>query len=153
MYNDDIVFGWSVDKPVCRHNQKLTYGVARNENTEIVCEVDAYPAPDIFKWTFNRTGGVASEMGSNEVIQHARSSGVETGNGSGGLSSGKRGRLSSVLTYSPSVMGMGGGGGGNGNGGNVGDNDYGTVTCRASNTAGQQIEPCVFHVIAAGECL
>ncbi|XP_060860305.1 uncharacterized protein LOC132937501 [Metopolophium dirhodum] len=137
-------------KPVCRHNQKLTYGVARNENTEIVCEVDAYPAPDVFKWTFNRTGGVASEIGSNEVVQHTRPGGSETGSGGGGsLSSGKRGKLSSVLTYSPSVMGMGGGGGGSGNGGNVGDNDYGTVTCRASNTAGQQIEPCVFHVIAA----
>uniref|UniRef100_A0A2H8TFI4 Nephrin n=1 Tax=Melanaphis sacchari TaxID=742174 RepID=A0A2H8TFI4_9HEMI len=136
-------------KPVCRHNQKLTYGVARNENTEIVCEVDAYPAPDVFKWTFNRTGSVASEIGSNEVIQHTRTGGVETGNVSGGLSSGKRNKLSSVLTYSPSAMGMGGGGGGNGNGGNVGDNDYGTVTCRASNTAGQQVEPCVFHVIAA----
>lgn len=91
-------------------------------------------------------------MGSNEMVQHTK--GVETGNGNGGLMSGKRSKLSSVLTYSPSVMGMGGGGGGgNGNGGNVGDNDYGTVTCRASNSAGQQIEPCVFHVIAAGECL
>jgi len=118
-----------------------------------VCEVDAYPAPDVFKWTFNRTGGVASEIGSNEVVQHTRSGGGETGSGSGssgGLASGKRGKLSSVLTYSPSAMGMGGGGGGSGNGG-VGDNDYGTVTCRASNTAGQQMEPCVFHVIAAGE--
>jgi len=126
--------------------------VARNENTEIVCEVDAYPAPDVFKWTFNRTSGVASEIGSNnEVVQHTRPGGSETGSGSSGSSSGKRGRLSSVLTYSPSAMGMSGGGGGSGNGGNVGDNDYGTVTCRASNTAGQQIEPCVFHVIAAGE--
>jgi len=83
------------------------------------------------------------------VVQHTHPVGSETGSSSS--SSGKRGRLSSVLTYSPSVMGMSGGGGGSGNGGNVGDNDYGTVTCRASNTAGQQMEPCVFHVIAAGE--
>lgn len=151
--NDGVLFGRSADKPVCRHNQKLTYGVARNENTEIVCEVDAYPAPDAFKWTFNRTGGVASEIGSNELVQHTRPYASETGSGGGGMSSGKHGKLSSVLTYSPSVMGMVGGGGGSGNGGNVGDNDYGTVSCRASNTAGQQIEPCVFHVIAAGEYL
>lgn len=146
-----VIFWWFTDKPVCRQNQKLTYGVARNENTEIVCEVDAYPAPDVFKWTFNRTGGVASEIGSNEVVQHTRPGGSETGTGNGGnggISSGKRGKLSSVLTYSPSAMGMGASG--NGHGG-VGDNDFGTVTCRASNTAGQQMEPCVFHVIAAGE--
>lgn len=122
---------------MCKQNQKLTYGVARNENTEIVCEVDAYPAPEVFKWTFNRTGGAVSEIGNNEVVQHTQPGG-ET----------KLGTLSSVLNYSPSVVGMGGGGGGVGG---VGDNDYGTVTCRASNTAGQQMEPCVFHVIAAGE--
>lgn len=136
------------DKPVCKHNQKLTYGVARNENTEIVCEVDAYPAPDEFKWTFNRTNGVASEMGSNELVQHTQQGAGETGSGSGaGRGTGKHGKLSSVLNYSPSMNGVVGGGGGNG----VGDYDYGTVTCRASNTAGQQVEPCVFHVIAAGE--
>lgn len=133
------------DKPVCKHNQKLTYGVARNENTEIVCEVDAYPAPEVFKWTFNRTGGPASEIGSNnEVVQHTRPGG-ETGIVGGSKASAKLDALSSVLTYSPSAIGMGGGVGG------VGDNDYGTVTCRASNTAGQQMEPCVFHVIAAGK--
>lgn len=144
--------GRFADKPVCKHNQKLTYGVARNENTEIVCEVDAYPAPDVFKWTFNKTGGgggVASEMGGNEVVQHTRpgETGTGRGGGAGGPSlSGKHGKLSSVLTYSPTTGGMGGG-----HGGNAGDNDYGTVTCRASNTAGQQMEPCVFHVIAAGK--
>jgi len=107
--------------------------------------VDAYPAPDVFKWTFNRTGGVASEVGSNEVVQHTRPGGETGGNmrvgGGGGV--GKYGKLSSVLTYSPTIAGISAGGGV--------DNDYGTVTCRASNTAGQQIDPCVFHVIAAGE--
>lgn len=86
---------------------------------------------------------MASEMGNNEVVQRTRQSASETD--SGGLSSGKHGKLYSVLKYSAS---MSGGGGGNGP---VGDNDYGTVSCRASNTAGQQMEPCVFHVIAAGE--
>jgi len=28
--------------------------------------------------------------------------------------------------------------------------DYGTVMCWANNMAGQQKEPCVFHIIAAG---
>jgi len=128
------------DKPVCKHDQKLTYGVSRNENTEIVCEVDAYPAPDVFKWTFNRTaGGAASETGSNEVVHHTRPDDDVTNK--------RAGKLSSVLTYSAAVATMNGGGGG------VTDNDYGTVTCRASNTAGQQTEPCVFRVIAAGKSL
>jgi hypothetical protein len=129
------------DKPVCKQNQKLTYGVARNENTEIVCEVDAYPAPEVFKWTFNRTGGPASENGNNEVVQHTGNGGSGEGGRAGGSSSAGLGTLSSVLNYSPTAVGMGG----------VADNDYGTVTCRASNTAGQQMEPCVFHVIAAGK--
>ncbi|VVC44609.1 Hypothetical protein CINCED_3A001155 [Cinara cedri] len=124
-------------KPVCKQNQKLTYGVARNENTEIVCEVDAYPAPDSFKWTFNRTGSTAASD-TNELIQHRSADGAS-------IPEDKRDKLSAVFTYSPPGHGMLGGGGG----GVGADNDYGTVTCRASNTAGQQMEPCVFHVIAA----
>lgn len=116
----------------------MTYGVTRNENTEIVCEVDAYPAPDKFKWTFNRTGATASSE-TNELIQQTRAG---TDIGSIALGADKRDKLSAVFTYNPSGHNMV----------NVGaDNDYGTVTCRASNTAGQQVEPCVFHVIAAGE--
>jgi len=29
--------------------------------------------------------------------------------------------------------------------------DYGTVLCRAANSVGAQVVPCVFHVIPAGE--
>lgn len=29
--------------------------------------------------------------------------------------------------------------------------DYGTVMCWATNSAGEQTEPCVFHIIGAGE--
>ncbi|XP_050444073.1 nephrin-like isoform X2 [Adelges cooleyi] len=126
-------------KPVCKNNQKLTYGVARNENTEILCEVDAYPAPDVFKWTFNRTGAVASDVAGNDIMtQQSRfgGSGLET-------SAIRKSRMSSVLNYSPLSPSSGIGGGG------VNDGDYGTVTCRATNSAGQQLEPCVFHVIAA----
>lgn len=122
---------------MCRQNQKQTYGVARNENTEILCEVDAYPPPELFKWTFNRTNVAATD--GSETVQHTRPI------AGGGSAPGKRGRLSSVLTYSPSISRGAGGGGG--------DSDYGTVTCRAVNTAGDQLEPCVFHVIAAGECV
>lgn len=43
------------DKPICRSEQKRIYGVARNEAAEILCEVDAVPPPESFKWSFNNT--------------------------------------------------------------------------------------------------
>uniref|UniRef100_A0A182P5N9 Ig-like domain-containing protein n=1 Tax=Anopheles epiroticus TaxID=199890 RepID=A0A182P5N9_9DIPT len=44
-----------LDKPICRPDQKKIYGVARNEAAEILCQVDAYPPPESFKWSFNNT--------------------------------------------------------------------------------------------------
>ena len=40
---------------MCRPDQKKIYGVARNEAAEIICEVDAFPLPETFKWSFNNT--------------------------------------------------------------------------------------------------
>lgn len=48
----DMIFA---DKPICRSEQKRIYGVARNEAAEILCEVDAFPPPESFKWSFNNT--------------------------------------------------------------------------------------------------
>ncbi|KAK7590204.1 hypothetical protein V9T40_001817 [Parthenolecanium corni] len=42
-------------KPVCKPNQKLVYGAARDENIQVVCEVDSNPEPDTFKWSFNHS--------------------------------------------------------------------------------------------------
>lgn len=43
------------DKPLCRIDQKRVYGVARHENAKVSCEVDSYPPPLTFKWSFNNT--------------------------------------------------------------------------------------------------
>lgn len=43
------------DKPICRSEQKRIYGVARHETTRVLCEVEAYPPPDSFKWSFNNS--------------------------------------------------------------------------------------------------
>lgn len=48
------------DTALCRKNQKSVYGVARHEKANILCEVDAYPPPDKFEWSFNH---------SQEIIQ------------------------------------------------------------------------------------
>lgn len=45
----------SADKPVCKPNQKYIYGVAKEENAQVICEVDAFPAPGSFEWVFNHT--------------------------------------------------------------------------------------------------
>lgn len=46
------------DKPVCRSDQKRVYGVARHESARILCEVDAFPPPDDFRWMFNNSADV-----------------------------------------------------------------------------------------------
>jgi len=106
------------DKPICRPDQKRVYGVARHENAHVMCEVEAYPPPDSFKWSFNNTAETID-------VPQAR---YKTSAAASGSSMSQ-----SMLTYTPMT-----------------EMDYGTVMCWASNMAGQQKEPCVFHIIAAG---
>ncbi|XP_052863238.1 contactin-4 [Anopheles cruzii] len=100
-------------KPICRPDQKRVYGVARNEAAEILCQVDAYPPPESFKWSFNNTAETI-DMPQSGYRVHAEQA--------------------SSLTYTP-----------------VKELDYGTIMCWADNVVGQQKEPCVFHLIAAGK--
>uniref|UniRef100_A0A182XVB0 Ig-like domain-containing protein n=1 Tax=Anopheles stephensi TaxID=30069 RepID=A0A182XVB0_ANOST len=102
-----------LDKPICRPDQKKIYGVARNEAAEILCQVDAYPPPESFKWSFNNTAETI-DMPQSGYRVHAEQA--------------------SSLTYTP-----------------VKELDYGTIMCWADNVVGQQKEPCVFHLIAAGK--
>ncbi|XP_055377463.1 uncharacterized protein LOC129609527 isoform X2 [Condylostylus longicornis] len=100
-------------KPICRPDQKRVYGVARNEAAEILCEVDAYPPPESFKWSFNNTAETFDMPQSGFRAHSAQGS---------------------TLTYTP-----------------VKEMDFGTIMCWADNVVGQQKEPCVFHLIAAGK--
>ncbi|XP_062564672.1 contactin-4 [Armigeres subalbatus] len=100
-------------KPICRPDQKKIYGVARNEAAEILCQVDAYPAPESFKWSFNNTAETIDMPQSGYRVHTEQAS---------------------TLTYTP-----------------VKEQDYGTIMCWADNAVGQQREPCVFHLIAAGK--
>lgn len=64
---------YNADRPVCRHDQKRIYGVARNEMAKILCEVDAYPAPTSFKWSFNNTAELI-DIQQNGFEKHSRTS-------------------------------------------------------------------------------
>ncbi|XP_015588753.1 synaptogenesis protein syg-2 isoform X3 [Cephus cinctus] len=101
-------------KPICVSDQKRIYGVARHEDARIICQVEAYPPPDSFRWAFNNTEEMV------DVPQARYKSSTR--------------HTQSVLTYRP-----------------VTEMDYGTVLCWASNTAGQQKNACVFHIIPAGK--
>lgn len=103
------------DKPICVPDQKRIYGVARHEDARIACRVEAYPAPDSFRWAFNNT---------EEMVDMPQARYKDSTH-----------HTQSVLTYKP-----------------VTEMDYGTVLCWASNTAGQQKNACIFHVIPAGRC-
>ncbi|XP_020288748.1 synaptogenesis protein syg-1-like isoform X2 [Pseudomyrmex gracilis] len=103
-------------KPICVPDQKRIYGVARHEDARVICKVEAYPAPESFRWAFNNTEedrlvDVPQARYKNET-KHTQS----------------------VLTYKP-----------------VSEMDYGTVYCWASNTAGQQKNACIFHIIPASK--
>lgn len=50
------------------------YGVARNEAADILCEVDAYPPPESFKWSFNNTAETIDMPQSGYRVQSDRSS-------------------------------------------------------------------------------
>lgn len=59
-YKDLLVFSFIflsffIVEPICRANQQLVYGVSRNEKINITCLVDANPAADWFRWSFNNS--------------------------------------------------------------------------------------------------
>ncbi|XP_077287176.1 kin of IRRE-like protein 1 [Arctopsyche grandis] len=44
-------------KPICSTTLRRSYGVARQEMAELVCEVEAVPPPDTFHWALNNSLG------------------------------------------------------------------------------------------------
>lgn len=87
--------------------------MGRNEAADVLCEVDAYPSPDAFKWSFNNTAETFDMPQSGYRVHSEQAS---------------------TLTYTP-----------------VKEMDFGTIMCWADNVVGQQKEPCIFHLIAAGK--
>ncbi|XP_069951925.1 nephrin isoform X3 [Cherax quadricarinatus] len=44
------------DAPVCRHKQMVYLGASKYEQISLTCDLDAYPTPSHFRWTFNNSG-------------------------------------------------------------------------------------------------
>lgn len=60
----------TADRPLCRPEQQKIYGVARNEAAKIFCEVDSFPPPESFKWSFNNTAEMI-DMPQNGFEKHS----------------------------------------------------------------------------------
>ncbi|KAH8417035.1 hypothetical protein KR222_001779, partial [Zaprionus bogoriensis] len=118
--------------PTCAQNQPKIYGVAKQEEAQIKCVVDANPQDVDFSWTFNnsaesidvatnhifRLGNFTMAYYSTYMKLHALIIVAGT---------------TSIVTYTP-----------------ITELDYGTLLCVATNKIGRQRVPCVFHIIAAG---
>lgn len=72
-FSSNIFSLHNLDRPICRAEQKRIYGVGRNEAVRILCEVDSYPPPKSFKWTFNNTAETI-DMPQNGFEKHSKSS-------------------------------------------------------------------------------
>lgn len=68
-----VYFGFvrEIDAPSCSPNQPRIYGVAKQEQAQIRCSVDANP-PDVeFKWTFNNSAE-SIDVASNHVTRSGK---------------------------------------------------------------------------------
>lgn len=113
--------------------QRVVYGVAKKETVTIACHVQANPQPTDYRWSFNNT---ISSIANSAVAGSSGSMNKQRYNGMGNLAGSSLNNSSKTLTYAPRT-----------------DFDYGTVECWAKNRVGVQSSPCVYHVIAAGQCL
>lgn len=59
------------DAPTCAPNQQRVYGVAKQEQAQIKCIVDANPSDVEFKWTFNNSAE-SIDVASNHVTRSGK---------------------------------------------------------------------------------
>jgi len=111
--------------PRCRSSVATVTGISRQEAAPLNCYVDADP-PDVhFWWTFlgtpMKSNGTMLVTSGGDALLLDRSLFSSRG-------------TDSVLRYSPKS-----------------ELDFGVVACWASNTVGNQRDPCLFHVVPAGK--
>ncbi|KAI1278424.1 hypothetical protein HDE_14324 [Halotydeus destructor] len=110
------------DAPICKEGQKKLFGVATREPIQVPCSVEADPyQPLTFRWSLNGSSP-ALDSASNKVLELQP------------LKSFISSQLTSVLNYSPRTK-----------------YGYGQLFCWAKNSIGEQLEPCTFDIVPAGE--
>lgn len=68
--NDVFLYSF-IDAPSCSPNQPRVYGVAKQEQAQIRCTVDANPSDVEFKWTFNNSAE-SIDVASNHVTRSGK---------------------------------------------------------------------------------
>lgn len=62
------------DAPVCKSHQQTVYGIARQEQAKILCDVDANPDTDLhFRWKFNNSAETIDIQQSHFQVERHRS--------------------------------------------------------------------------------
>ena len=65
------------DAPTCKANQSRVHGLARQEQANISCEVEANPPEVHFRWTFNNSAE-SVDVGSSFIASRSGTSSVVT---------------------------------------------------------------------------
>ncbi|XP_063889128.1 nephrin-like isoform X2 [Scylla paramamosain] len=66
--------------PLCTNTHPVYHGAARYEQVNIPCQVEAYPEPHAFKWTFNNSGESIDISEEHVLVEGARSTVSYTAN-------------------------------------------------------------------------
>ncbi|XP_047115138.1 nephrin-like isoform X1 [Schistocerca piceifrons] len=109
-------------RPVCRLQHPMVYAVALGDDVELDCAANAVPPATSYHWMFSQ-----SMMDAGPYIWHLR---------------GPSGEMISYVEWASGVSWR--------NHQPTKDTEYGTFFCTAKNTIGEQLDPCVFHVVPPG---
>ncbi|XP_075528799.1 basement membrane-specific heparan sulfate proteoglycan core protein-like [Dermacentor variabilis] len=112
--------------PTCVEGAPIVYSASRHEPVRVTCRVAASPKAVRFRWSFSSSTR-RTELTDFVVL------GPESDPEGTPVLDGDSPTVVSVLEYTPQFQ-----------------SDFGTLLCSASNSMGDQREPCTFHVVQAG---
>lgn len=113
-----------LDKPVCAQTQRTLFGVSPNEILQVPCTVESNPEEVTFRWMFNSS---QAEYGSPLILIDT----FQVRQQAGLLGPMTR---TSIARYKPKTH-----------------YDYGQLLCWATNKLGEQLKPCRFDIVPAGQ--
>jgi hypothetical protein len=123
------------DAPTCRNGQRFVYAVGRNEQVEVLCEVDAQPTDVQFRWSLN-----SSALGApTSLTSCANSAGPCLATHNHPSTSGhdsfafSANQTRAVARFQPRNR-----------------FGYGALACWAQNSVGVQHQPCIFNIVPSG---